>query len=118
MAISTQSNNFFYIVCIILLLFIFLRIETSEAARFLEHNKENYLLLPSLQWRPVRPPKSNPGTNSRTNITSQVSARNFAGRKEATHPPPPPLSISDDIEHLQQRQKNVTWFSFIRLSLD
>ncbi|MCD7450738.1 hypothetical protein HAX54_008299 [Datura stramonium] len=67
--------------------------ETSEATRFLKQKedqeegviiwkgKEN-LLLPSMQWRPVRSPGSNPGTNSFTDVTSQISERNFAGRKE------------------------------------
>ncbi|WMV31887.1 hypothetical protein MTR67_025272 [Solanum verrucosum] len=76
--------------------------ETSEGARFLEHKEEGvwrenngqYLLLPSLQWRPVRSPGSNPGTNSFTDVTSQISERNFAGRKEVAHPPP--LSFSDN----------------------
>lgn len=63
--------------------------KTSEAARFLEHEKEHYLLLPSLQWRPVRSPGSNPGTNSRTDMASQVSQRNFVGRKEIISRLPP-----------------------------
>lgn len=85
---ATQSNNLFATsCCVILLLFLFLSFETSEATRFLEHKQEN-LLLPSFQWRPVRSPGSNPGTNSRTDMTSQVSERNFAGRKEVAHPPP------------------------------
>eukprot|EP00474_Spongospora_subterranea_P011990 CRZ12448.1 hypothetical protein [Spongospora subterranea] len=91
------NNNFFATCCIILLFFLFLKIETSEASRFLEHKEEtNYLLLPSLQWRPVRPPGSNPGTNARTNMVSQVSQRNFVGRKEIfSHPPPLPTSSTE-----------------------
>lgn len=95
---ATQSNNLFATsYCVILLLFLFHFFETSEAIRFLEHKqqviiwkgKEN-LLLPSLQWRSVRSPRYNPGTNAFTDVTSQISKRNFAGRKEveismATH---------------------------------
>lgn len=91
---ATQSNNLFA-TCVILLLFLFLILETSEAARFLDNKQEGIiwkgkenLLLPSLQWRPVRPPRSNSGTNSPTDVTSQISERNFAGRKEVAHPAP------------------------------
>ncbi|TMW84351.1 hypothetical protein EJD97_025373 [Solanum chilense] len=85
---------------ILMLLLIFLiSIRSNEAARILDDNNEKeevdflkggkYLLLSSLQWNSVRPPAPNPGTNARTQITSQVAERNFAGRKEFAHPPPP-----------------------------
>ncbi|KAF3676670.1 hypothetical protein FXO37_05199 [Capsicum annuum] len=71
---------------------------TSEGARILEH-KEN-LLLPSLQWRPVRSPGSNPGTNSRTDmISTQISEKNFAGRKEFARPPPVPSFHNEYRQH-------------------
>lgn len=90
-----SNNNFLATFCIILLFFLFLKIETSEASRFLEHKEEtNYLLLPSLQWRPVPPPGSNPGTSARTNMVSQVSQRNFVGRKEVFSRPSPGLSFT------------------------
>ncbi|WMV47339.1 hypothetical protein MTR67_040724 [Solanum verrucosum] len=84
---------------ILMLILIFLiSIATNEAARILNDNNEKevdflkgggkYLLLPSLQWRPVPPPTPNLGTNARTQITSQVSQRNFAGRKEFAPLPP------------------------------
>jgi len=83
---------------ILMLLIIFLiSITSNEAARILNDNNEKevdflkggkYLLLPSLQWRPVPPPTPNLGTNARTQITSQVSQRNFAGRKEFAPLPP------------------------------
>ncbi|TMW98494.1 hypothetical protein EJD97_003951 [Solanum chilense] len=101
MAAKNYSNIVFATsYCIIFLLFLFLSMEKSEATRNLQHKEDqeesviifmgkDNLLLPSLQWRPVRSPKSNPGTNVRTNIASQVSERNFIGRKElVAHPPP------------------------------
>lgn len=67
--------------------------ETSGGLKFLEHkeDQEESVLrengqLPS-QWRPVPPPRSNPGTNSQINVTSYVlSERIFIGRNEITHP--------------------------------
>lgn len=71
--------------------------ETSEGARFLENKEdqeesgwrgnEQYQ-----QWRPVPPPESNPGTNCRTNMTSQISKKNFIDRKKLA----PPSSFNDD----------------------
>ncbi|TMW82411.1 hypothetical protein EJD97_006012 [Solanum chilense] len=97
-----KSNTIFYATycCIVLLLLFFISMETSEGARFLEQKEEGvwreniaqYLLLPSLQWRSVRSPGSNPGTNSLTDATSQISERNFAGSKKVAHPPPLPFS--------------------------
>ncbi|WMV47337.1 hypothetical protein MTR67_040722 [Solanum verrucosum] len=85
-----------------LLLIFLISITSNEAARILNDNHEKeevdflkggkYLLLPSLQWNSVRPPTPNPGTNARTQITSQVVERNFAGRKEFAHSPPPPYN--------------------------
>ncbi|KAG5587384.1 hypothetical protein H5410_047818 [Solanum commersonii] len=85
-----------------LLLIFLISITSNEAARILNDNHEKeevdflkggkYILLPSLQWNSVRPPTPNPGTNARTQITSQVAKRNFAGRKEFAHPPPPPYN--------------------------
>lgn len=84
----------------LLLFLLIISITPNEAARFLNDinrgkeveflNGNKHLLLPSLQWNPVRPPTPNPGTNSRTNLTSQVAQRNFAGRKEFAPPPPSP----------------------------
>ncbi|WMV47340.1 hypothetical protein MTR67_040725 [Solanum verrucosum] len=83
---------------ILMLILIFLiSITSNEAARILNDNNEKevdlleggkYLLLQSLQWRPVPPPTPNLGTNARTQITSHVSQRNFAGRKEFAPLPP------------------------------
>ncbi|TMW80183.1 hypothetical protein EJD97_023076 [Solanum chilense] len=83
---------------IILLMLLLTFITSNEAVRILKHNDEKeevnflkggkYLLLSSLQWRPVPPPTPNLGTNARTQITSQVSQRNFAGRKEFAPLPP------------------------------
>lgn len=96
------NKNIFATCCIILLFFLFLRVETSEASRlFLARKEETYLLLPSFQWRPVRPPGANPGTNSRTNVASQVSQRNFAGRKEISSRPPP-LSAPSAEHHIKE----------------
>lgn len=100
---TTQSNNNIFATfgCIILLISMFISMETSDAARLLRHEEE-HLLLPSFQWRPVRPPRSNPGTNSFTDVTSQVSERNFVGRKEVAHPPPPPLPSNEHSQHTQK----------------
>lgn len=95
MAAKNYSNIIFATsYCVIFILFLFLSMQTSEATRNLQHKEDqdfmgkDNLLLPSLQWRPVRSPKSNPGTNVPINIASQVSERNFVGRKELiTHPP-------------------------------
>ncbi|KAG5587383.1 hypothetical protein H5410_047817 [Solanum commersonii] len=84
---------------ILMLILIFLSsIATNEAARILNDNNKNdvdflkgggkYLLLQSLQWRPIPPPTLNVGTNAHTQITSQVSQRNFVGRKEFAPLPP------------------------------
>ncbi|KAK6780621.1 hypothetical protein RDI58_022805 [Solanum bulbocastanum] len=85
-------------IILMLLLIVLISITSNEAARILNDNNEKekvdflkggkYLLLQSLQWRPVGPPTPNPGTNVPNQITSQVTQRNFAGRKEFAHPPP------------------------------
>ncbi|KAK4344781.1 hypothetical protein RND71_034957 [Anisodus tanguticus] len=84
---------------LMLLLILLISITSNEASGILKENNEKevdflqgnkYLLLQSLQWRPVRPPTPNPSTNANTKMTSQVAQRNFAGRKEFAHPPPPP----------------------------
>ncbi|WMV47341.1 hypothetical protein MTR67_040726 [Solanum verrucosum] len=85
-------------IILMLLLIVLISITSSEATRILNYNNEKvdflkgakYLLLQSLQWRPVGPPTPNPGTNVPNQITSQVTQRNFAGCKEFAHPPPPP----------------------------
>ncbi|MCE3050540.1 hypothetical protein HAX54_047481 [Datura stramonium] len=81
-----------------ILMILLISITPNKAARILsDNNTENeidfskgneYLLLPSLQWNPVRTPTPNPGTNARTKMTSQVGQRNFAGSKEFASPPP------------------------------
>ncbi|KAH0738567.1 hypothetical protein KY290_037272 [Solanum tuberosum] len=86
-------------ILLMILLIVLISITSYEAARILKYNNEKgevdilkggkYLLLQSLQWRLVGPPTSNPGTNVPNQITSQVTQRNFAGRKEYfAHPPP------------------------------
>ncbi|KAH0636873.1 hypothetical protein KY289_036788 [Solanum tuberosum] len=86
-------------ILLMILLIVLISITSNEAARILKYNNEKgevdilkggkYLLLQSLQWRPVGPPTPNPGTNVPNQITSQVTQRNFAGRKEYfAHPPP------------------------------
>lgn len=56
--------------------------QTSEAGRVLKE-KDEYLLLPSLQKAPIRTPTPNPGTGARTTkVMSQISERNFAGRRD------------------------------------
>ncbi|TMW83379.1 hypothetical protein EJD97_001887 [Solanum chilense] len=79
-------------ILLMILLIVLISITSNEAARILKVNNEKeevdflkggrYLLLPSLQWRPVRSPTPNPGTNVPNQITSQVTQRNFVGRKE------------------------------------
>ncbi|KAK4376251.1 hypothetical protein RND71_006928 [Anisodus tanguticus] len=71
--------------------------QTSDAGRVLKE-KEEYILLPSLQKAPVRTPTPNPGTGARTTtvMTSQITERNFAGRKEIVARPPLPSSSNDD----------------------
>ncbi|WMV47342.1 hypothetical protein MTR67_040727 [Solanum verrucosum] len=80
-----------------LLFIVLICITSNEASRIINDNNEKevdfvkegkYLLLQSLQWRPVRSPTPNPGTNVPNQITSQVTQRNFAGRKEFAPPPP------------------------------
>ncbi|KAG5603302.1 hypothetical protein H5410_034672 [Solanum commersonii] len=56
--------------------------QTSEAGRVLKE-KDEYLLLPSLQKTSVPTPTPNPGTGARTtSVMSQITERNFAGHKE------------------------------------
>lgn len=62
------------------------RILNEKKVDFLRGNNYEHLLLQSLQRNQVPTPTPNPGTNARTQITSQVGQRNFAGRKEFVHP--------------------------------
>ncbi|KAK4441606.1 hypothetical protein Salat_0495500 [Sesamum alatum] len=86
---------------IILAIVFLLSVKPHEATRILDEEeqlwmkKDQNLLLPSLQRRPVRPPAPNgctwiPGGGGRP-CTASISGRNFAGRKV----PPPPPQASD-----------------------
>ncbi|KAK4360964.1 hypothetical protein RND71_019916 [Anisodus tanguticus] len=95
---TTQSNNFSSHVrkiIVILLLIYTICSQTSDAGRVLKE-KEEYILLPSLQKAPVRTPTPNPGTGARTTtvMTSQITESNFAGRKEIVARPPLPSSTA------------------------
>lgn len=87
MIMTTQSNNFSshdvrMIIILLLLFFTICMSQTSEAGRVLKEKNE-YLLLPSLQKAPIRTPTPNPGTGaSTTTVMSQITERNFAGRTE------------------------------------
>ncbi|KAL2236441.1 UNVERIFIED_CONTAM: hypothetical protein Sindi_0835800 [Sesamum indicum] len=87
------------VVAIVMGLVFLLSIKPHEATRILDEEeelwmkKEQNLLLPSLQRRPVRPPAPNgctwiPGGGGRP-CAASISGRNFAGRKVAPPPPPP-----------------------------
>ncbi|OIT28465.1 hypothetical protein A4A49_52948 [Nicotiana attenuata] len=105
---KTQTNKFsapVRMIIILVLVFFTICSQTSEVAgRVIRYDE--HLLLSSLQKRPpVRPPRSNPGTGARTtstDITSQITERNFAGRKEVTHPPP---TSNDEYSQLQLANK-------------
>ncbi|TMW81131.1 hypothetical protein EJD97_011671 [Solanum chilense] len=92
-----KSQTYCSSIILMILLIVLISMTSNKAARILNDNNEKeedflkggkYLLLQSLQWRPVRSPTPNPGTNVPNQITSQVTQRNFAGRKEFAHPPP------------------------------
>lgn len=104
---KTQINKFsapVRMITILVLIIFTICSQTSEVAgRVLRYDE--HLLLPSLQKRPpVRTPSSNPGTGARTtstDITNQITERNFAGRKEVVHPPPLPPTSNDEYSQLQ-----------------
>lgn len=79
-----SSSNILASMCstkilMLLLFLLLLSTKQNEAARILSHDNEKnvaiwrsneHLLLPSLQWRPVRPPTPNDGTGNQDSISS------------------------------------------------
>ncbi|KAH6797919.1 hypothetical protein C2S52_022473 [Perilla frutescens var. hirtella] len=89
-------------ILVTIMLAVFLTIKPYEATRVLDEEEKQWLkrgqdlLLPSLQWRPVRPPSPSScswvGTPGGAPCTASIGQRNFAGRAVASPPPPPPLA--------------------------